>query len=228
VFRRRDYGSKSHVIAMTPWFDSFIFGAANSLHCACMCGPLALAFQGGTKGAFSYHLGRVVSYGTIGVVLGGLGSALGSSNLGTPTAWVAFVLAAGLCVLALLGERGAMAIPGLGQALQRTMARTRTFSPVVRAGLLGLCTPLLPCGLLWAACAGASLAGSPLGGGSVMTGFALGSLPLLLLAQTQAGWLARRFGPRTLQIVQRSAMLLAAATLVWRGVLALQGSSCCH
>lgn len=213
---------------MTPWFDSFIFGAANSLHCACMCGPLALAFQGGAKGALSYHLGRTFSYGSIGVVLGGLGSAMGTGSLSTPTAWVAFVLAAGLCVLALLGERGAMAIPGLGQALQRAMAGTRSWGPTARAGLLGLCTPLLPCGLLWAACAGASLAGSALDGGGVMLGFALGSLPLLLLAQTQAGRLARHFGPRTLQLVQRGAMLLAAATLVWRGILSLQGSSCCH
>jgi sulfite exporter TauE/SafE len=212
---------------MTPWSDSFIFGVANSLHCACMCGPLALAFQGGTKGACSYHLARTVSYGLIGVVLGGLGCAFGARTLATPSAWVAFVLAAGLCVLALAGERGALAIPGLGNALQRAMARTRRWSPAMRAAALGACTPLLPCGLLWAACAGASLAGSPLAGGGVMTGFALGSLPLLLLAQTQAGRVAQRFGPRTLWWLQRVAMLLAAATLVWRGVAGLQGGSCC-
>jgi hypothetical protein len=61
-----------------------------------------------------------------------------------------------------------------------------------------------------------------------MIGFAAGSLPLLLLAQTQAGRLARRFGPRTLQHVQRTARLLAAGMLVWRGVVGLQGESCCH
>jgi len=61
-----------------------------------------------------------------------------------------------------------------------------------------------------------------------MTGFAIGSLPLLLLAQTQVGALARRFGTTTLQWIQRSAMLLAAAMLLWRGVTAMQGGSCCH
>lgn len=213
---------------MTPWFDSFIFGAANSLHCACMCGPLALAFQGGAKGALTYHVGRTLSYGAVGVVLGSLGSALGARELGTPTATVAFVLATGLVVLAVLGERGALAIPGLGRTVQAALARTRTWSPSLRAGLLGACTPLLPCGLLWAACTGAALAGSGLDGGGVMGGFALGSLPLLLLAQTQVGALARRFGPRTLLYVQRSAMLLAAGTLVWRGLATMNGSSCCH
>lgn len=212
---------------MTPWFESFVFGAANSVHCACMCGPLALAFQGGARGALAYHLARTLSYGAVGVGLGGIGATLGSRQLGTPTAWVSFVLAAGLVVLALLGERGAMKIPGLGQLLSRAMAKSRGLSPTFRAGLLGLFTPLLPCGLLWAACAGAAISGSALGGGGVMTGFALGSLPLLLLAQTQAGRLARHFGPRTLFYVQRGAMLLAAGTLVWRGSLALQGGSCC-
>jgi uncharacterized protein len=93
---------------------------------------------------------------------------------------------------------------------------------------MGLATPLLPCGLLWSACAGAAVAGSSLAGGTVMLGFALGSLPLLLLAQTQAGRLARHFGPRTLMWVQRGSMLLAAGLLAWRGILALQGESCCH
>jgi uncharacterized protein len=61
-----------------------------------------------------------------------------------------------------------------------------------------------------------------------MTGFALGSLPLLFLAQTQAGRLLRRFNPRTLAYVQKGAMLAAAALLVWRGIASTQGGSCCH
>lgn len=218
----------THTPAMTLWFESFVFGLVNSLHCACMCGPLALAFQGGTRGAVVYHVTRTSSYATIGVGLGGLGAALGSQQLGTPTAYVAFVLAAGLIMLATIGERGAIAIPGLGNGLQKVMARTRNWSPTTRAGMLGLFTPLLPCGLLWAALAGATVAGSAVDGGTVMAGFALGSLPLLLLAQTQATRIARRFGPRTLQWVQRAAMILAAGMLIWRGVVSLQGESCCH
>jgi len=213
---------------MTLLLDSFVFGVANSLHCACMCGPLALAFQGGARGALSYHSGRLVSYGLVGALLGSVGAAFGSNELGTPTAYVAFVLATGLIVLALLGERGALKIPGLGSLTQRAMAKTRGWSATTRAGALGVFTPLLPCGLLWAAFAGASVAGSTVDGGAVMLGFALGSLPLLLIAQTQAGRLAARFGPRTLQWVQRGAMLLAAGMLIWRGVVSLSGDSCCH
>lgn len=212
---------------MTPWFESFVFGAANSLHCACMCGPLALAFQGGPAGVVSYHCGRATSYGALGVGLGATGALFGTAALRAPSAWVAYALAAGLVVLALLGDRGAVAIPGLGNWLQRLLARGRALPPGLRGLSLGLATPLLPCGLLWSACAAATLAGSWWDGGAVMLGFALGSLPLLLLAQTQANRLLRRFRPRTLATAFKVAMLVAAGLLVWRGVAAQLGSSCC-
>lgn len=212
---------------MPPLVESFVFGAANSVHCACMCGPLAIAFHGGTGGSWSYHIGRTFSYGALGVVLGLAGRAVGSHELGEPTAWVSFVLAAGLVLTVLLGTRGTLRIPGLGALTQRVLARTRALPPAWRALALGLGTPLLPCGLLWAACAGAAVAGSGIDGGGVMVGFALGSLPLLWLAQSQAVRLAQRFGPTTMLRVQRLAMLSAAGVLVWRGIVALQGGSCC-
>jgi sulfite exporter TauE/SafE len=213
---------------MSLWSESFLFGAANSLHCACMCGPLALAVHGGTGGALAHQFGRAVAYGLLGVALGGAGTAFGTRELAAPAAWVAFALAAGLVALATVGERGSLRIPGLGALLQRALAGTRSLPPAARALLLGAATPLLPCGLLWSACAGAAVAGSPIAGGEVMLGFALGSLPLLLLAQTLLPGFARRFGPRTLAVVQRSAMLLAAGVLVWRGLAAAHGASCCH
>jgi len=136
-------------------------------------------------------------------------------------------MAGGLIALALFGDRGVMRIPLIGQLVPRITARTRRLSPVTRAAMLGVVTPLLPCGLLWAAFAGASVAGSATSGATVMAAFALGSLPLLFLAQSQAGRIATRFSPRSVQILQRSAMLLAAITLAWRGYANLHGDSCC-
>jgi sulfite exporter TauE/SafE len=193
-----------------------------------MCGPLAVAFHGGTGSSMSYQGGRAISYGLLGVALGGAGAVLGLQQLHVPTAWVAFVLAAGLVVLALIGERGVIRVPWLGDVLQRILQRSRTLQPALRALAMGLATPLLPCGLLWSACTAAMVAGSPLAGGEVMLGFALGSLPLLALAQTIAPALARRWSPIAVQRVQRTAMLLAAGLLVWRGIMAMQGGSCCQ
>lgn len=212
---------------MIPLADSFLVGVVNSLHCALMCGPLALSVHAGSGGALAYHVGRLISYGALGVVLGAVGSHLGSGELATPTAWVAFVLAAGLVLLALFGDRGAVKLPWIGGLLQRGLRRAQRLPPQRRGALLGLLTPLLPCSVLWYALAGAAVAGSWFGGGQVMLGFALGSLPLLFLAQSQALVLSRRFGPRTLQWIQRTAILTAAAVLVWRGVAVLQSGSCC-
>lgn len=213
---------------MTMWVDSFVFGAANSLHCACMCGPLALTLRGGVQCAVSYHVGRAAAYGSIGVVLGGVGSALGSSSLAAPGAIVSFVLAAGILLLLLVGERGALRIPVLSNLAARVSARTRRLSPALRALALGVITPLLPCGLLWSAFAGAAVAGSAPDGGIVMAAFALGTLPVLFLAQSLTPRLTARFGPHAVRLVQRAAMLLAAAALVYRGWANLGGGSCCH
>jgi sulfite exporter TauE/SafE len=212
---------------MSPFFESFVFGAANSVHCACMCGPLALSWGGGALGSAAWQGGRLLAYTLIGTGLGTFGVALGSDRIATPTAWIAFVLAAGLLLLATVGERGAVRIPGLGAAVQRVLQAGRALPPPGRALLLGAATPLLPCGLLWSACAGAAVAGSAADGAAVMAGFAAGSLPLLFVAQTRAASLARRFSPRALALVQRAAMLGVAALLVWRGATAF-GGGCCH
>ena len=212
---------------MSLLIESFIFGAANSVHCACMCGPLAIAFGARPRDTTAYQMGRALSYSAVGTALGGSGALLGSHEVGVPTATVAYVLAIGLVLLALVGERGSLKIPFLSRLLARATAKSRRLSPTLRAGLLGVCTPLLPCGLLWSACAAATVAGSAPNGAIVMLGFALGSLPLLVLAQWHAPSLARRLSPRTLKLVQTLAMLLAAVVLLWRGVLASQGG-CCH
>jgi sulfite exporter TauE/SafE len=211
---------------MSPFFESFVFGAANSVHCACMCGPLALTYGGGVTRTAGYQGGRLLAYTLLGVALGALGLAFGSDRIATPTAWIAFVLAGGLLLLATVGERGAANIPGLGAAVQRALHQG-PLPLLLRVLLLGGATPLLPCGLLWSACAGAAVSGSAAAGGIVMAGFAAGSLPLLFAAQTQATSLARRFSPRALRVVQRAAMFGVAALLVWRGAAALAGG-CCH
>lgn len=214
-------------IELTPFLESFLFGAANSLHCACMCGPLALAFGVGGAAAAAYQTGRGLAYAALGTGLGAGGALLGSDRIAAPAAAVAFVLAAGLLVLAVAGDR-ALRLPGLGQVVRPLLAAVRGLPPLRRAFVCGVATPLLPCGLLWSACAGAAVSGSAVAGGTVMLGFALGSLPLLLLAQHRARALMLRIPPRTLALVQRAALLVAAAVLAVRGAMALSGGGCCH
>ena len=70
----------------------------------------------------------------------------------------------------------AQAVSGLKSAF-RVLLRRRTVSSL---GLLGLLNGLLPCGLVYAACAGAAALGEWLGGIEYMTLFGLGTLPVML------------------------------------------------
>jgi sulfite exporter TauE/SafE len=132
-----------------------------------------------------------------------------------------------LLLFALTGERGALKLPWLGTLLHRIAGWSARQGPVRRGAALGLLTPLLPCGLLWAACAAAAIAGSASDGSLVMAAFALGGLPLLVLVQGPLGGLVRRLSAARLDLVRRAAMALCAGLLLWRGVLALRGA-CCH
>ena len=57
----------------------FFLGLLGTGHCIGMCGPLVVAFPGRTGRVaphLFYHLGRLVTYGGIGAMMGGIGSGL--------------------------------------------------------------------------------------------------------------------------------------------------------
>src|SRR5215467_8107119 len=67
---------------MIAW-TAFLLGLVGSLHCAGMCGPLALALPtcsqstpGFLAGRFAHNLGRLVTYCALGLVFGLLGCTL--------------------------------------------------------------------------------------------------------------------------------------------------------
>jgi hypothetical protein len=101
----------------------------------------------------------------------------------------------------------------------------------LRASLLGLATPLLPCGPLYVMFALAMANGSALRGAEFTVAFGLGTLPLLFLAQTQLHWLGGRVSPVTLRRLQRGLALMAAVIMAWRLRGTLMGDetpNCCH
>ena len=65
------------------FLSAFLFGFLGSFHCAGMCGPIALALpsNGNSLGALLtgrllYNAGRIVTYTTLGVVVGLIGHRL--------------------------------------------------------------------------------------------------------------------------------------------------------
>ncbi len=226
---------------MALW-TAFLLGFVGSLHCAGMCGPLALALPvvGKTRAMFilsrlTYNFGRIVTYGSLGVVFGLLGATFALAGL---QRWLS--LGAGVVILIglLASSRFAVGTPavklvvwvksGLGKMLQR-----RSFSSLFTLGLLN---GLLPCGLVYVACAGATATGSLLTGAEYMLGFGLGTLPMMLGIGLAGRSLQSMFRFHTQRVITAS-LLMVAVLLILRGMALgipyvspdlASGAPCCH
>ncbi|MCB1226100.1 MAG: sulfite exporter TauE/SafE family protein [Verrucomicrobiales bacterium] len=200
---------------------AFVAGLVTSVHCVGMCGPLSCAWAVRRGESFMldaglYHGGRLLSYSVLGALAGAVGvMPLQWLNHGAvlilPWALVVFFAAVGL------GLDRFFPKPVLASGPMRWM-RTRALKlpPASRAGLLGIATPLLPCGPLYIMLGLAMTRGSMAGGAEFAGAFALGTLPLLWLAQGQLHRLGMRLSPVALRRLQQVLALVTAVVLAWR------------
>jgi sulfite exporter TauE/SafE len=208
---------------ITTTTGALLAGLITSLHCAGMCGPIACGVGTLAKteaermtAATLYHGGRLFSYGLIGALCGSLGT--------QPLRWFfdspAVLLPWALVVALLLSAWGLdKKIPRpaiLHRFTARARFRTQGFSGVGAAGLMGLLTPLLPCGPLYLVFGVALLAGSPAKGAEFTLAFGLGTVPLLWLAQHSFHRFRTRMKPITMQRLQRGLAITAALMMAWR------------
>lgn len=194
------------VIALTGTvLASSLLGSA---HCAGMCGGLALVAVGSDrKQALArqagYHGGRLVSYAAVGALAGLAGQVVDDAGVLVGVQRVA-AIAAG----AMIAAFGAVAIarafgariPTAGAprplvvVAQRVHARALRLPPSWRGVPIGLATPLLPCGWLYAFVAIAAASASVATGALVMAAFWLGTVPAVALAAGGARFAFARLG----------------------------------
>jgi len=89
-------------------------------------------------------------------------------------------------------------------------------SAVSTAMIMGLATPLLPCGPLYLLAALSGLTGSPIRGMEFMLAFGLGTLPLLWITQVFLSSVRGKLQPIWLVRTQRLLALCAALIISWR------------
>lgn len=220
---------------------AFLLGLAGSLHCAGMCGPLALALPhpgrgmaGFVGGRLLYQLGRVLTYAGLGAAAGALGHSLSMAGV---QRWVS--LAAGALVLSGLAAatwaapaawvgRWTLQVKGwLGWGLRR-----RTIGSLC---VLGMVNGLLPCGLVYAAAALAATAGGAVAGVGTMVAFGLGTVPVMLGLglggrALPVAWRLRlsALTPATLGVVGLLLVLRGLALGIPYLSPDLASGSCCH
>lgn len=159
-----------------------LIGFLGSLHCVGMCGPLVATVTGrsGWAALFAYHLGRLIIYIIIGAVFGFLSSSL----------FFFHFQQTGSIVLGLLIVM-IYAFPNWKNRMEGWYYHSR-FYRFVKARLIGLyhsrwrwlaagvLNGFLPCGMVYLAAAGSTLAGAVPDGMLFMLMFGLGTLPGLL------------------------------------------------
>jgi sulfite exporter TauE/SafE len=205
---------------------TLVASLAGSLHCAGMCGGIALVAGGRGSGreiaiaSGGYHGGRFVAYAALGAAAGLAGGVLdlGGNLIGIQrvASIVAGLTIAGLGLLHLARLAG-LRLPAIGafpplvtamRAMHGFAARLRPFP---RGLTLGLGTPLLPCGWLWAFIAIAAGTGTALGGAAVLSAFWFGTVPALVAVTGGAGAMAALRSPRLAAAVPTVAALAMVA-----------------
>lgn len=217
----------------------FMLGLGTSLHCVSMCGPLVLTYavKGTEDGPWyrrltpnvAYQGAKVVSYMTVGLLLGAVGAFL---NIDAARPYVYYVAGVFMIVLG-LGMTGkvpwaARLTPRPPKFLMNAIVSLRKKSSADAAAgeshlatpiFFGLITGLLPCGPLMAAQVSAAASGSAAAGALGMAAFAVGTAPLMIAFGTTASLIPRAWKER-MMVVLAVGVMLFGLVFINRGLVA--------
>lgn len=195
----------------------FVTGLLTSVHCVAMCGGINLSqslngagqkerstkeksFFEPYKKPFLYNLGRLTCYTLTGLVLGGAGSFIGSSD---PSAQIPFSIQAVLKITAgIFMLFAGISLLGIFPFLRRLSPHLPAFlaKKIIflqgRNGisfLTGFLNGFMPCGPLQAMWIIALASSSPLSGAVSMFSFGLGTVPLMLGLGSLISFLGKKF-----------------------------------
>lgn len=203
-------------------------GLLSSFHCIAMCGPIALALpvQKGNKlqqfaGLAFYNIGRTLTYASLGIALGSLGSSF---------AWIGYLrylsIFSGILML-LYVLWPARLYPYFHppkfwqkfiQHLKKQMGEMLRSRKMQSWFLLGILNGLLPCGLVYLALISSIATGNAFSGGLYMLMFGVGTLPAMMAVGFFKQWfsISLRYRIRKLTPIM---LAIAGILLVMRGIL---------
>lgn len=194
---------------------AILLGLAGGLHCAGMCGPIALV----VGRSVPYLLGRILTYAVLGVIAGAGASTIATAGYSQVVSIVAGSLMMILAAMQLLWHRSLFP--------QKFMVRITKPVRVRLQGLLqrrtgvamlgiGAVNGLLPCGLVLSATFGAASTHTVLGGALFMLMFGLGTLPVMASIAYGATWIRN-------SITGNKRFILPALTLLVGAVVVVRG-----
>jgi sulfite exporter TauE/SafE/copper chaperone CopZ len=194
----------------------FVIGLITSVHCVAMCGGINLSQCLGQNpdsriiSPILYNAGRVISYTTVGVIVGALGQVITVTGFMQGVVQLAagvFMVIMGINMLGIFPalRRFNLHLPKIfAQRIDEQKAANK--SPLV----VGLLNGLMPCGPLQAMQLYALSTGSPIAGGISMFLFSMGTVPLMFGIGALSTLLSKRF---TAVVMRVGAVLVAVLGL---------------
>jgi sulfite exporter TauE/SafE len=201
-----------------------------------MCGAIVVAYalRGGTDHAggppvsalstfpmhLTYNAGRVFSYAAVGALAGLIGGVIGTVQ--AAGSWFSLIAGGLMVVTGILmldvfpGVRIREGGGWIRRLHIRSLVNLLSLKTVESTLYIGLLTPLLPCGLLYAMFLKAAATGTALHGALTMFLFGAGIVPALLLTgllSSYAGIRIRRYATRIAAVT----VIIMGATIVLRG-----------
>lgn len=196
LFNRLQLGTYIAVAPGTALPMFFVFGLVAGLSsCAALVGGIVLSMSKqwnelyGTNETFTarlrphlmFNVGRLLSYGIFGALLGALGSVFQLSLGSTAVLTILVSIIMLFLALQMLGipyfQKFQISLP---KFITRSIADEKKFHGKWMPSLMGALTFFLPCGFTLTAQSIALLSGSAVTGGLMMFFFALGTMPVLM------------------------------------------------
>ncbi|MEM9646930.1 MAG: sulfite exporter TauE/SafE family protein [Bacteroidota bacterium] len=204
--------------------SALALGFLGSLHCLGMCGPIAFMLPldhhniaKKTSQVFTYHFGRMLAYGSIGVVFGFLGKGLSLFGMQQKLSIAMGVL---MIVLVLIPAKtfntNIVSKPvyrWLGKLKSRLGAELKKKTPDTFL-TIGFLNGFLPCGLVYMALIGALAVGNPWQGGLYMVLFGMGTVPLMTATVFSRNLIGNSIKSRIRKLIPVFVILIGALFII--------------
>jgi uncharacterized protein len=176
----------------------FTLGAAGSLHCVGMCGPLSLALPlhhlTAVKKFVSlllYQAGRIITYSTIGLLFGLAGRRIYIAGYQQWFSIIMGIIVLSLAMLYFIQKKVVhlKLLNGFYSFIQQQISRLlKSGSGISGFLLLGMANGLLPCGMVYIALAATLSFTGVMQSVSFMAMFGAGTLPAMILVGYAGQW----------------------------------------
>lgn len=208
--------------------SGLLFGLAGGIHCAAMCGPLAIVLNTPAISSqlFSKRIvnklvlngGRIATYGIMGAMVGTAAQLVAVAVDTQVVSVIAGILMIVTAIVQFIGKHSFFPTHTVNKLIApyRTKVFANNTPSLRRTFLFGVVNALLPCGYLFSALFGALAVGSMQNGAVFMTGFGVGTLPVLMLIGL--GWGVITNSIRKQKYVLTVLTLVVGVSIVLRGL----------